>query len=101
MSQIINSKEAHNKYRDLLETCILQLNQFTQGKVIDLGENGFEDEAGNDIIGLDDNYVYFNGFSDTYSLHELGLLDAIKLVGDLEGTKKPAFIDLLNPEEME
>jgi len=91
--KIITSLEAHNKYIVLLQDCILQLNQFTQGKVIDLGENGFEDMSHNDICGLDDNYVYFNNFADNYSLHELDVLDAIKIVGDLEMIKGFQYAD--------
>lgn len=92
--KIITSRQAYDKYNELLQYCIQQLNQFTQGKVIYLGENGFEDMSHNDICGLDDNYVYFNNFEDNYSLHELDVLDAIKIVGDLEETKKFKYAKL-------
>ena len=82
--KIITSKQAYDKHRELLGYCIQQLNQFTAGKIIDLGEMGFEDTSHNDICGIDDNYVYFDNFKETYSLHELDILDAMKLVADLE-----------------
>jgi len=86
--KIITAKQAYDKHRELLEYCIQQLNQFTNGEIIDLDDMGFEDTSHNNICGIDDNYVYFDNFKETYSLYELDILDAMKLVGDLEVQEK-------------
>jgi len=92
MKQIINSREAYDKANDLLNAVVLQLNEYTNGTVIDFGEQGFEDMTGNDVCAMDDEYIYMGNewdakdFDDTnkYPLHELDLMDAIKILGDLE-----------------
>lgn len=87
MKQIITSSQAHQKHRELLNEVALQLKEFTNGKVVDFGEHGFEDMAGQDICGMDSERVYFtNDFEEenSYSLHDLDLLDAIKILGDFE-----------------
>ncbi len=93
MQQIINSREAYDKVNDLLNNIILQLNEYTAGEVIDFDEQLFEDSAGNYLCGMDDENVYMGTSmedkNETYPLHGLDLLDAIKILGDLEsGTIK-------------
>lgn len=84
MEQIINSREAYDKYNSLLDTIVIQLQEYTAGEKIEFEEQGFEDVAGNDICGMDDENVYMEASDETYPLHELDILDAIKILGDLE-----------------
>lgn len=87
MKQIIYSREGYDKYNDLLQTVILQLNEYTNGERVEFGEQGFEDMNGVDIRGIDDESIYVNEGNDdeTYPLHELDLMDALKILGDFEG----------------
>jgi hypothetical protein len=65
--------------RKLREKVIKELRKKAPKKMLELGENGFEDEARNDIRGVDK-----DGLSESYPLGSLGLLDAICLLGILE-----------------
>lgn len=88
MGQIILSRHAMEKYDDLLQTIILQLNEYTKGRIIDFGNQGFEDISGNDICGIDDENVYidydFEDLDNAYPLHELDLMDAIRILENFE-----------------
>lgn len=90
MKQIISSRQAYDKVNSLLQDVITQLREYTQGKVIDFGEQCFEDMAGNDICAIDNENVYtgveYDEFEEVekYPLHDLALLDAIKILSDLE-----------------
>jgi len=90
---LFTSKIAYEKYNSLLQECIDKLREFAGDKVIDLEDNGFEDMSGNDICGLDKEKVYTENNSLGYPLHEIDLLDAIKIIGDLEGNEI-SYIDI-------
>jgi len=77
-SRIFGEKE-----RKLKAEVIKELRKHLGKKRVEL-ENGFEDEANNDIIAIDRDNVYFNNGVDSYALSGLGLLDAIYLIGMME-----------------
>lgn len=97
METIITSREAYDKYNQLLSTVIIQIQEYAGDNIIDFEENGFEDLSGNDIYGVDNEKVYMNDGDFTeknsYSLHELDLLDAIKIIGDLENPENRIYIE--------
>ena len=87
---IITSKDAYSKLSELQTSCVLQIQQFI-GDIpnkIKFEENGFEDLSGNDIEGVDKENVYFNNFEDSYPLHQLDLIDAIRIITIFEETLK-------------
>lgn len=106
----IKMKTASQLYADLdkvkdaaMETLREQIKRF--GGKVDLDALGcaFEDEAGNYITEIDLENVYFNDDED-YPLGELGLMDGIALINDLEKhttLPNPAqqFIEKVNERE--
>lgn len=90
MKQIISSREAYEKYNEILTNVILQLREYIGSGVVDFSEQSFEDMAGNDLCAIDEEKVYIGSeyeegeMPETYPLHELDLLDAIKILGDFE-----------------
>jgi len=103
MKQIINSREAYDKVNDLLDNIILQLREYIGSGIVDFGEQSFEDTAGNDLCAIDETRVYMGNYyeegetHETYPLHELDLLDAIKILGDFESGVISKIEDPIHP----
>jgi hypothetical protein len=68
--------------RKLKDKVIKELRKHLTNEITEIEK--FEDEARNTITGIDKNNVYFDGLSESYPLSELGLLDAIYLLGYFE-----------------
>lgn len=65
-------------------------NNIGRRKMVEFGENGFEDDAGNDLVSVDKNNVYFEGGSECYELGGLSLLDALNVYQTI--TNQPTTI---------
>lgn len=79
-----NHKRLSEKYNHLINETIGVIQDLVGDQKFDFEGDGFEDEANNDLCAVDKEYVYFEGGSERYELHALGLLDAIEVVNVLE-----------------
>lgn len=82
-----NGKRLNEKYHNLLREAIGVIKELVGDQKIDFEDNGFEDEANNDLCAVDNEYVYFEGGSERYELFALGILDAIEVINVLENQK--------------
>ena len=88
----MNTTLAYKKYNELFYGVLAAIRKHIKEdkeELIEFGENGFEDDANNDLCAIDTENVYFgtetaDGYEDSYPLSELSLLDAIKILGDFE-----------------
>lgn len=77
------SEKFGEEAQKLQERVVKALREHAPKKMVEL-EDSFEDEANNTIGGIDKENVYFDGLSESYPLSQLGLLDAIYLLGVME-----------------
>ena len=89
---MMTSSEFYNEHSNLkakiLNALIETLNEHHGGEVdldeLGLTSGGFEDESNNYIVKVDTEKVYFDGGAMEYPLSELGILDALYLLSELE-----------------
>lgn len=77
-SQLVNLT---GRYSYLMQDVVLAIQQRlldTDG-TFDFEDNGFEDESGNDVVGVDNEDIHITG-NRRYSLHELSFWDGIKVI---------------------
>ena len=82
--KITTSSEFYDAERALRDKVLETIRKLVGEKKVDFGEQGFDDEAGNELCGIDKENVYFNNGKDEYPVTDLGLLDAIYIICLLE-----------------
>jgi len=80
----ITTEEAYKIERELKNRILFTIRKKIGNKKIELQDLAFEDEANNTITAFDKENVYFDGVMESYPLGELGLLDAIYILGELK-----------------
>jgi len=83
-----NSTKLYKKYADVKEEVIGEIRKLVNKKRF-VFEDAFEDEANNNIEAINEEGVYFNCNNpkkdgDVYPLGELGIVDALYILGILE-----------------
>lgn len=87
---MIKSKTACRQLDALRVRVINAIKGLTNGMLIKLREEDeFVDDANNIIVGLNDEYVYFDEGAENYSLGILSITDALTILELLEGYAKP------------
>lgn len=86
----ITTNPLTDRYNDLMEDVRREIiNQLPDGRKFDFEDNGFEDEAGNDVEAVDTEVVHISG-GETYSLHELSFWDGIKIIDTMVTMQRSA-----------
>lgn len=80
----MTSEELYAKERELKNLIVETIQTLVGDEKVDLGSNAFDDEANNRLDFVDKNNVHSTGNDIYYSLHELGMNDAIYIVALLE-----------------
>ena len=80
------SNQFQKRANELKSDMVSAIKSFIGNRKIDLEatDNAFSDESDNNLVAVDKDGVYFNDGADTYPLYQLGINDAIFLVGVLE-----------------
>ncbi len=84
-SQIANLT---GRYNDLMQDVVLAIQERLTDVdgTFDFEDNGFEDESGNDVVGVDSEDIHITG-NHRYSLHELSFWDGIKVIETIDRAK--------------